>query len=108
MGKITERNFDRSTAGTWGSVTISPTDDVVVGSFSTWTITFTVGAYAMDVGGGLKIGTRRQSDFGSRPVRFIPATPSPTSLAIHQADSGGLRCNRFQKRRVILLYFWIR
>ncbi len=64
MGKITERNSDASTAETWGSVTITPTDDVVVGSFSTWTITFTVGAYAMDVGGGLKIGTRRQADFG--------------------------------------------
>ena len=65
MSKITERNADRSTAETWGSVTISPTDDVAVGSFSTWTLTFTVGAYAMDVGGGLKIGTRRQADFGA-------------------------------------------
>lgn len=64
MGRITERNTDPSTIDTWGSVTITPTDDVVVGSFSTWTITFTVGAYAMDVGGGLKIGTRRQADFG--------------------------------------------
>jgi len=65
MGKITERNTDHSTIETWGSVTISPTDDVVVGSFSTWTLTYTVGAYAMDVGGGLKIGTRRQADFGA-------------------------------------------
>ena len=64
MGKITERNTNKSTAKTWGSVSISPTDEVVVGSHSTWTITFTVGAYAMDVGGGLKIGTRRQADFG--------------------------------------------
>ncbi|MBT7512135.1 MAG: hypothetical protein HN650_17315, partial [Rhodospirillaceae bacterium] len=52
MGKITERNTDASTAGSWGKVSISPTDDVVVGSLSTWTLTFTVGAYAMDVGGG--------------------------------------------------------
>ena len=64
MGKITERNTDASTAGSWGKVNISPTDDVFVGSFSTWTLTFTVGDYAMDVGGGLKIGTRRQADFG--------------------------------------------
>lgn len=64
MGKITERNWDADTADTWGSVSISPTNDVVVGTFSTWTITFTVGTYAMDVGGGLKIGTRRQADFG--------------------------------------------
>ena len=65
MGKITERNSDRSTIRTWGSVSVSPADDVVVGSFATWTLTFTVGAYAMDVGGGLKIGTRRQADFGT-------------------------------------------
>ncbi|MEX0694304.1 MAG: DUF3604 domain-containing protein [Rhodospirillales bacterium] len=64
MGKITERNTDRSTQATWGFADIEPHDDVVVGTFSTWTITFTVGAYAMDVGGGLKIGTRRQADFG--------------------------------------------
>ena len=64
MGKITERNTDQSTVVTWGSVSIAPTDDVVVGSFATWTLTYTVGAYAMDVGGGLKIGTRRQADFG--------------------------------------------
>lgn len=79
MSKITERNFDRSTADTWGAVTISPTDDVVVGSFSTWTITFTVGAYAMDVGGGLKIGTRRQSDFGS-PQFGDPAADNYASV----------------------------
>lgn len=65
MSKITERNFDSSTAETMGFVKIDPTDDVVVGSYSTWTLTFTVGSYAMDVGGGLKIGTRRQADFGS-------------------------------------------
>ncbi len=65
MSKITERNNDRSTIETWGSVTISPTDDVEVGSFATWRLTFTVGDYAMDVGGGLKIGTRRQADFGA-------------------------------------------
>lgn len=64
MGKITERNQDSSTKETWGFVNIDPQDDVVVGTFSTWTITFTVGTYAMDVGGGLKIGTRRQADFG--------------------------------------------
>jgi hypothetical protein len=80
MSKITERNFDRSTAETWGAVTISPTDDVVVGSFSTWTITFTVGAYAMDVGGGLKIGTRRQADFGS-PQFSDPAADNYSSVS---------------------------
>ncbi|MBO6950225.1 MAG: DUF3604 domain-containing protein [Rhodospirillales bacterium] len=79
MGKITERNIDATTAPTWGSVTITPTDDVVVGEFSTWTITFTVGAYAMDVGGGLKIGTRRQADFG-QPQFDDPAQDNFTTV----------------------------
>jgi hypothetical protein len=64
MSKFTQRNTDQSTCHTWGSITVSPIDDVFVGTHSTWTIKFTVGAYAMDVGGGLKIGTRRQADFG--------------------------------------------
>ena len=79
MGKITERNTDQSTAATWGSVSISPTDDVIVGSYSTWTVTFTVGAYAMDVGGGLKIGTRRQADFG-HPQFDDPAADNYASV----------------------------
>ena len=65
MSIITERNNDPSSIKTNGSVAISPITDVVVGSFCTWNLTFTVGAYAMDVGGGLKIGTRRQADFGT-------------------------------------------
>ena len=65
MSIITERNNNPNSIKTIGSVTISPSSAVVVGSFSTWHLTFTVGAYAMDVGGGLKIGTRRQADFGT-------------------------------------------
>ena len=79
MGKITERNTDQSTVATWGSVCIAPTDDVIVGSFSTWTLTYTVGAYAMDVGGGLKIGTRRQADFG-QPQFDDPASDNFTTV----------------------------
>ncbi len=79
MGKITERNTDETTINTWGSVAISPTTDVVVGTFSTWTLTFTVGAYAMDVGGGLKIGTRRQADFG-QPQFDDPAADNFASV----------------------------
>jgi hypothetical protein len=87
MGKITERNRDRSTIETWGSVTISPTDgDVEVGSFSTWTLTYTVGAYAMDVGGGLKIGTRRQADFGA-PQFDDPAADNYATVSCSRAAS---------------------
>lgn len=86
MGKITERNTDETTAGTWGSVAISPTTDVVVGSFSTWTVTFTVGAYAMDVGGGLKIGTRRQADFG-QPQFDDPTADNYASVTCSRAGA---------------------
>ena len=88
MGKITERNTDPSTAGSWGKVSISPTDDVVVGSFSTWTLTFTVGDYAMDVGGGLKIGTRRQADFG-HPQFDDPAADNYATVS---CSRDGARC----------------
>ena len=81
MSKITERNTDASTIATWGSVSISPTEDVVVGSFATWTLTCTVGAYAMDVGGGLKIGTRRQADFGA-PQFDDPSADNYTSVPV--------------------------
>ena len=86
MSKITERNTDRSTIATWGSASISPTHDVVVGSFATWTVTFTVGAYAMDVGGGLKIGTRRQADFGA-PQFDDPAGDNYTTVACSRGES---------------------
>jgi hypothetical protein len=86
MSRITERNSDASTIDTWGAVTISPTDDVVVGSLSTWIITFTVGAYAMDVGGGLKIGTRRQADFGA-PQFDDPAAENYASVTCSRAGS---------------------
>ena len=86
MGRITERNSDPSTVGTWGSVIIAPLDDVIVGSFATWTITYTVGAYAMDVGGGLKIGTRRQADFGE-PQFEDPAADNHATVACSRSGS---------------------
>ena len=86
MSKITERNNDRSTIATWGSASLSPTDDVVVGSFATWTLVFTVGAYAMDVGGGLKIGTRRQADFGA-PQFDDPAGDNFTTVTCSREGS---------------------
>ena len=86
MSTITERNTDRSTVATWGSASVSPTNDVVVGSFATWTLTFTVGAYAMDVGGGLKIGTRRQADFGA-PQFGDPAGDNYTTVTCSREES---------------------
>ena len=86
MSRITERNSDQSTLGTWGSVSITPLDDVVVGSFATWTVTYTVGSYAMDVGGGLKIGTRRQADFGE-PQFGDPAADNYATVACSRTGS---------------------
>ena len=48
-----------------GSVRVEPNDDIVVGTYGTWTITYTVGVYGIDVGGGLKVGTRRMADIGT-------------------------------------------
>ncbi len=86
MSKITERNTDSSTIATWGSVSVSPTEDVIVGTFATWMLTYTVGAYAMDVGGGLKIGTRRQADFGT-PQFDDPRGDNFTTVSCSRADS---------------------
>ena len=47
-----------------GTVSVAPIDPIVVGTFGTWTITYTIGAYGIDVGGGLKIGMRRMADWG--------------------------------------------
>jgi Protein of unknown function (DUF3604) len=65
MSKIAQANTSESTRATFGSVSVTPTGNVVVGTYHTWTICYTVGSYGMDVGGGLKIGTRRQADFGT-------------------------------------------
>jgi hypothetical protein len=83
MSLITEPNRDESTTKTWGWVSVTPTDDVSAGTFATWNITFTVGLYALDVGGGLKIGTRRQADFGQ------PQFDDPTA-----ENYSSVRCSR--------------
>lgn len=57
LGYLTEKEI--------GSVSIAPSDDIIVGSYGTWTLTYTVGLYGLDVGGGLKIGNRRMSDWGT-------------------------------------------
>ena len=52
------------TARELGSVRIEPAGEIVVGSMGTWTLVYTVGRYGIDVGGGLRIGTRRMADWG--------------------------------------------
>ena len=75
MSGTANGHLDHLTDAELGSVTVTPSDDIVVGSYGTYTITYTVGAYGLDVGGGLKIGTRRMSDWGS-PQFDDPRAPN--------------------------------
>lgn len=86
MSKIAAANTAQTTRETYGSVQVAPTGDVVVGSYATWTVTYTVGSYGMDVGGGLKIGTRRQSDFGT-PQFEEPQAPNYVSVKCSTASA---------------------
>ncbi len=73
-----------------GLVTIEPTRDIVVGSYGTWTLTYTVGIYGLDVGGGLKIGTRRMSDWG-KPQFDDPKAPNYVTVRCSVPAKLGLR-----------------
>jgi hypothetical protein len=81
-----------------GSVTITPVDKIVAGSFGCWTLTYTVGLYGLDVGGGIKIGNRRMSDWGT-PQFHDPKAPnyvtvscsSPAELSVRYDPRGYIR-----------------
>ena len=51
-----------------GTVSFEPGNDVVAGTFTTWTITYTVGEIGMDDGSRLKIAVNQSSDWG--PPQF--------------------------------------
>lgn len=91
-----------------GSVIVTPEEEVVVGSYDTYTLTYTVGIYGLDVSGSLKIGTRRMSDWG-RPQFDDPAAANyvtvkcsapGTRLSAHYAPRGYIR----PFRAVIVIY----
>lgn len=48
----------------YGTAELDPTDPVVAGVFSTWTVTYTVGAVGMDDGSTLKVASNMSSDWG--------------------------------------------
>lgn len=81
-----------------GSVSITPTDEIVAGSFGSWTLTYTVGLYGLDVGGGIKIGNRRMSDWGT-PQFHDPKAPNyvtvscsaPTEFSVRYDPRGFIR-----------------
>jgi len=48
----------------YGTASLEPTEEVVVGTYSTWAITYTVGEIGIDDGGTLKIAANMSSDWG--------------------------------------------
>ena len=80
-----------------GTISVAPIDPIVVGMEGTWTITYTVGTYGIDVGGGLKIGMRRMADWGvpqfddpSAPDYVTVSCPS-SKLAVRHDPRGHIR-----------------
>jgi hypothetical protein len=95
MSGTANGHLDHLTDAELGSVTVTPSDDIVVGSYGTYTITYTVGAYGLDVGGGLKIGTRRMSDWGTpqfddpRALNYVTVNCSTDSTLSVRYDTRG-------------------
>ena len=60
-----------------GSVTLSPTGQFQVGTYQTFTLTYTAGKFGIDDQGGLRIGFR--GHFDGSPIQFddqqLPAIP---------------------------------
>lgn len=55
-----------------GDITLEPADDIVAGTYGTWTITYTVGELGMDDGSTLRIASNMSSDWG--PPQFDEPT----------------------------------
>jgi len=49
---------------TYGRATITPADDVIAGSYGTWTLTLTIGRHGIDDGGRVLIARRLASNWG--------------------------------------------
>lgn len=48
----------------YGTATLKPTDEIVAGSYGTWSISYTAGALGVDDGGQLKVAANMSSDWG--------------------------------------------
>jgi len=48
-----------------GAVSLAPTDDVVAGTYNTWTVTYTVGRLGMDDGSTLRVAASQTADWGT-------------------------------------------
>lgn len=63
----------------YGTARLEPTDEVVAGTYSTWTITYTAGELGIDDGGTLKIAANMSSDWG-RPQFDDPSSDNYTMV----------------------------
>ncbi len=64
---------------TYGHATINPRDDVVAGSYGTWTLTLTVGTHGIDDGGHIKIAWRDVTNWKT-PQFHEPTKPNYTTI----------------------------
>jgi hypothetical protein len=65
--------------GLLGEARITPTKNVVAGEYGSWRLTYTTGSSGIDVGGGIKVGTDSDSDWG--PPQFDdPKAPNFMSV----------------------------
>ncbi|MFC1978528.1 DUF3604 domain-containing protein [Chloroflexota bacterium] len=61
-------------ANMYGVAHIYPSNDVVVASYGTWTLTYTVGVHSIDQGGCIMVAWRHASNWG-RPQTQDPSAP---------------------------------
>jgi len=55
----------------YGTITLEPQDNIVAGTYGSWTVTYTVGGVGMDDGARLKLAANSTSDWG--PPQFDDA-----------------------------------
>lgn len=80
-----------------GSATLSPTGAFEAGSYQSFTLVYTAGAFGIDDTGSIKIGMRFATDFG--PVQFDdPKAPGYTTL---EASNGATLEARWEFKRNI-------
>lgn len=63
----------------YGTATLEPTDEVVAGSYGTWSITYTAGALGIDDGGRIKVAANMSSDW-ERPQFEDPTADNYASV----------------------------
>lgn len=86
MSGIADGNLKHLTKEELGYCFMTPTTDVIAGEYGTWVLTYTVGKYGVDVGGGIKIGTRRMSDWGI-PQFTDPTAPNYVTVKCSVSDA---------------------